>query len=159
FPAASQSAASQSSSPSTSPSSGRARSRWKKLASFIAGCGVVAFMVYGPLSRRVIGEAAGPLQGNANLVGLDFKFDGAGACNNADCHGAAMPSDDYVPSAEGHPEAPGYDKWYTDKRPKCEFNVWKSKDQHAKAYKALKKPDVKKNPKFGDIAKNMGIAK
>lgn len=116
-------------------------------------------MVYGPLSRRVSGEAAGPLQGNANLVGLAFKFDGAGACNNADCHGAAMPSDDYVPSADGHPETPGKDKWYTDKRPKCEFSIWKAKDQHAKAYKALKKPDVKKNPKWGEIAKNMGIAK
>jgi hypothetical protein len=133
---------------------------WRKLTSFLAGCGVAAFVVAGPLAHRVAGDAAsaGPPQGNANLIGLPFKFDGAGSCNNADCHGKAA-ADDYVPSAEGHPDTPGYNAWYTKNRPGSEYTIWKSKDAHKKAYAALKKPDVKKNPAWGNIAKNMGIAK
>ncbi len=104
--------------------------------------GIVAFASLGliPLWLRSA-TAADKLTINpvAKFGSGNLKFSAAMSCQGSNCHSKA--------AAAAPPAQSG-----------IELTIWKSSDPHRMTFTSLVKPDVKKDPKFGDIAKNLKIA-
>jgi hypothetical protein len=95
---------------------------------------VVSVLCCTPLLAQVGGQDP-----HAEFLATKLKIDGAASCNNAKCHGAPEPAAEPKPLAN-------------------EYTTWSAKDPHARAFESLLKPNVKKNPAFGEIAKKLNIA-
>src|SRR5215207_8925822 len=109
----------------------------------------VAVVVAGFAALQLFGQAAPPAAGqlkqidpSEHLFKLGFKFQGAGSCANAQCHGAPVGA----PQPPGKYINPSYTQWAAEATPDAPA------DPHHTSFRTLRKP------KSAAIAAKLNIA-